>query len=520
MTWRAGTKAVALLALAAAAAAAPRSEVRTKSGVVAGGVADGVVAWKGIPYAAAPVGELRWKAPQPVAPWTGVRSAAEYAHDCMQEPFPSDAAPLGTPPDEDCLYVNVWAPEKPGAAKLPVMFWIHGGGFVNGGSSPTVYDGSAFARRGVVLVSLNYRLGRFGFFAHPALSQEQAGAPLGNYGTLDQIAALRWVQDNIAGFGGDPGNVTIFGESAGGGSVYTLMTTPLAKGLFHKAIVQSGGGRAGGIMKPRTLKEGEAAGLEFGKLAGAPGEDAEALAALRRLPAKDVVRGLMMMTMDAHRASYPGPMIDGTIVVEEPELAFRGGRQAKVPFVVGANDFEFGMMPAAMGEGMLARFGAGKEAVIATYDPDGKLGAGAVGVAVMSDGAMVEPARLMARIASTQQPTFQYRFSYVASSLRPGVKGAFHATEIPFVFETVRAKYGGATTADDAATAAAAHAYWTDFARTGDPNGGGRPKWPPYTASDEILEFTLAGPAAKPDPWKARLDLIENAASSAAAGGR
>jgi para-nitrobenzyl esterase len=199
--------------------------------------------------------DLRWRAPQSVAPWTGVRPATEYAHDCMQEPFPSDAAPLGTPPAEDCLYINVWAPEKPASASLPVMFWIHGGGFVNGGSSPAVYDGSHFAKRGVIFVSLNHRLGRFGFFAHPALTRESPNEPLGNYGYLDQIAALRWVKDNVAAFGGDPGNVTIFGESAGGGSVNTLVVSPLARSLFHKAIVQSGGGRAGGLMTPRTLDE-------------------------------------------------------------------------------------------------------------------------------------------------------------------------------------------------------------------------------------------------------------------------
>ena len=189
-TARAAALMTACLGLASAAspetakpAEAKGPTARTESGVVAGVAADGVVSWKGIPYAAPPVGELRWRAPQPAAHWTGVRAATAYAHDCMQLPFPSDAAPLGTPPDEDCLYVNVWAPVK--ASKAPVMFWIHGGGFVNGGSSPAVYDGSHFARRGIVFVSFNYRLGRFGFFAHPALTAESPTAPLGNYGYLD-----------------------------------------------------------------------------------------------------------------------------------------------------------------------------------------------------------------------------------------------------------------------------------------------------------------------------------------------
>ncbi len=367
----------AALLLAATLDAAP---VRVEGGLVSGVVADGVVAYKGIPYAAPPVGDLRWRAPQPAAPWTGVRVADAYGHDCMQEPFPSDAAPLGTPPAEDCLYVNVWAPEKPASPKLPVMVWIHGGGFVNGGASPAVYDGRHFAKRGVVFVSLNHRLGRFGFFAHPALSSENPKGPLGNYGYLDQIAALKWVQKNVAAFGGDPGNVTVFGESAGGGSVHTLMVSPLARGLFHKAIVESGGGRAGGIMTPRNLKEAEAVGVAFAKLAGVTGEDAAALAALRKLPAPDLVRGLNLMTMGQQRDTYAGPMIDGQIVAEEPETAFRAGRQARVPYLVGANNREFGFMPLPPQavEGMLARFGADKDKVVAAYDPgeDGRHGRG------------------------------------------------------------------------------------------------------------------------------------------------
>jgi para-nitrobenzyl esterase len=510
--------AVLLTLPALAAAAPPRTEVTVDGGAVAGTVADGVVSWKGVPYAAPPVGDRRWKPPQPVAPWRGVRAATQYANDCMQEPFPSDAAPIGTPPAEDCLYVNVWAPAKPAAPRLPVMFWIHGGGFVNGGSSPAVYDGSAFARRGIVFVSLNYRLGRFGFFAHPALAKEQGPAPLGNYGYLDQIAALEWVKRNVAAFGGDPGNVTIFGESAGGGSVHTLMTTPLARGLFHKAIVQSGGGRAGGIMTPRSLKEAEAVGVAFGKLVGVAGEDAAALAALRKVPAADVVQKLNLMSMGAQRDTYAGPMIDGTVVAEEPETAFRAGRQARVQYLIGANDREFGFMPLppAAVEGMLARFGAAKAEALAAYDP-GKTGdLGEVGIGLASDGAMVEPARLMARLAAAAgQPTWQYRFSYVASSLRKDVKGALHATEIPFVFQTVRAKYGDATTPEDEAIAAAANAYWAAFATTGDPNGEGRPSWPAYDPkADVLLDFTAPLPAAKADRWKARLDIIERFAGA------
>jgi para-nitrobenzyl esterase len=300
--------------------------------------------------------------------------------------------------------------------------------------------------------------------------------------------------------------------------VNTLMVSPLARGLFQKAIVESGGGRAGGIMTPRTLKEGEAVGVAFAKLAGVAGEDAAALAALRKLPAADVVRGLNMMTMGQQRDTYAGPMIDGKIVVEEPETAFRAGRQARIPYLLGANNREFGFMPLPPPAvaGMLARFGPARDAVLAAYDPEKTGDMGEIGIGLMSDGAMVEPARLMARLASAAgQPTYVYRFSYVATSIRKDTKGALHATEIPFVFETVRAKYGEATTPEDEALAAAANAYWVAFARTGDPNGDGRPRWPACSEKDDvIMDFAVAGPAAKQDPWKARLDLVEKAAAA------
>jgi para-nitrobenzyl esterase len=224
------------------------------------------------------------------------------------------------------------------------------------------------------------------------------------------------------------------------------------------------------------------------------------------------------MTMGQQRDTWAGPMVDGKIVTEEPETAFRAGRQARVPYVVGANDREFGFMapPPAAVEGMLARFGAEKDAVVAAYDPTKSGNMGEVGVGLASDGAMVEPARLLARLASASgQPTYAYRFSYVAASIRKNVAGALHATEIPFVFETVRAKYGEATTPEDEALAAAANAYWVAFARTGDPNGDGRPKWPAYSEKDDvILDLAVGGPVAKADPWKARLDLVERFAST------
>ena len=417
---------VMLVSVAAGAAAQTKTgAVKTDAGPVQGVVADGVTAYKGVPFAAPPVGALRWKAPQPVTPWATVFAADHYASDCMQKPFGGDAAPLGTPPAEDCLYLNVWTPATRSARPLPVMVWIYGGGFVNGGSSPAVYDGSAFAKRGVVFVSMNYRIGRFGFFAHPALTAETPKGPIGNYGFLDQLAALQWVKRNAAAFGGDPSNVTIVGESAGGGSVNALMISPLAKGLFHKAIVQSGGGRARGPISMRHISQSgangspsaEAIGVAFAKKNGITADGAEALKALRALPAAAVVNEMNMMASQPD--TYSGPMIDGVFLTEEAEPAFRAGRQAKVPYMIGANDREFGFFapPPDRVDAMFAPFGADKDRALRAYDPDGTSPSEAA-VQLMSDQAMGEPARFLARLAAPVQPTYAYRFSYVASPPR------------------------------------------------------------------------------------------------------
>jgi para-nitrobenzyl esterase len=513
-----------MLAVVAAAAVttavAASGEVKIESGRLQGVARDGVVGFKGIPFAAAPVGDLRWRAPAPVKAWTGVRPAAEYGADCAQKPFPGDAAPLGVTPAEDCLYANVWVPEGSAGKKLPVMVWIYGGGFVNGGSSPAVYDGSQFAKRGVVFVSFNYRLGRFGFFAHPALTKENPAAPLGNYGYLDQIAALQWVKRNISAFGGDAGNVTIFGESAGGGSVLTMMTSPMAKGLFHKAIVESGGGRTL-LMGPRYLSRtsstgtpsAESVGMAFAKSVGIEGEDAAALAALRKLPADSVVAGLNMASMGT--PTYAGPMIDGKVVIESPGEAYAAGRGAKIPVMIGANSADIGFPQGRTLDELFAPFGADKEKAKAAYDPTGKGKFLEVGTALAADQMMVEPSRFVARtIAATGQPAYEYRFSYVAESMRQKWPGAPHATEIPFVFDTVLARYGKDLTDADRATAQAANAYWVNFAKTGNPSAKGLPEWPAYSPKTDILmDFSPSGPVAKPDPLRDRLDLVERLAT-------
>lgn len=509
--------AVALAMLGAGQALAADPTVTTTFGPVVGEASSGVAAFKGVPFAAPPVGPLRWRAPERPKAWVTPRDAKAYGPDCMQKPFPGDAAPLGVTPSEDCLYVNVWTPEAAlkGKTKLPVMVWIYGGGFVNGGSSPAVYAGDRFARDGVVLVSFNYRVGRFGFFAHPALTAANAdGGLLGNYGLMDQIAALHWVRDTIAAFGGDPDNVTIFGESAGGMSVHALLTAPQAKGLFHKAIIQSGGGRPRllptlPLAAPAGQRSAEAAGMAFAAKAGVSGTDAVALEALRALPAETVVDGLNMATSNTPTWGG-GPMLDGKLMTREPLQAYKAGDWTKMPVMVGATSAD-GFFFGGTRDQVFAPFGPRRAEAEALYDPKGDGDIKVYGWAAAGDRMFIEPARAVARVMSGQgAPVYQFRFSYVAESMRGQWWGAPHATEIPFVFDTVDARYGAALAPADAAAAKAAHAYWISFAKNGAPVAPGLPAWPRYeAASDQMLDFSAQGPVSKADPLKARLDLVE-----------
>ncbi|KAA8996211.1 carboxylesterase family protein [Affinibrenneria salicis] len=499
----------ALAALLFASGATLAQTVKISDGALQGGSEQGVEFFKGIPYAQPPVGDLRWRAPQPVKPWGGVLEAKNYGHDCAQQPFPGDAAPLlNAVTSEDCLVLNVWRPASPAEKALPVMVWIHGGGFVNGGASPAVYDGSEFARQGVIFVSLNYRLGRFGFFAHPALQQD---ALKGNYGLMDQIAALHWVQRHIADFGGDKNNVTVFGESAGGFSVISLLTTPEAKGLFSKAIIQSGSGRQN-ITPGLSWQQAQNAGVAFAKRWGIEGEGGQALAALRALPADKLVDGLNMATMN--RPDYSGPMIDGRIIRGEPQDTYRSGQFARVPIMIGANDQDIGFAPVVttLREALAPFDDKRYQTVLPLYQAEGNTPQ-QVAQTLASDRFMVEPARYVASVFSRAGlPAWHYRFAYVADSMRPEWSGAVHASEIPYVFNTVSARYGQQLSGRDRDMARQVHQYWVNFARAGDPNGEQLPRWLPYQAEKDNLMLFPAGGAADSaqvrDPWEKRLNQV------------
>jgi para-nitrobenzyl esterase len=457
--------ALIVMAVMATTAMAATKVITVDGGKLRGSESEGVSSWKGIPFAAAPLGANRWRAPQPVSAWHGVRDATEYGHDCMQVPFPSDAAPLGTTPAEDCLFANIWRPSRE-AKKLPVIFWIYGGGFVNGGASPPTYSGANLARQGVLVFSANYRVGRFGTFAHPQLTKANADqGRLGNYGYMDQIAALSWVRNNIAAFGGDPDNVTLVGESAGGFSVHTLVTSPLARGLFHRAVVMSGGN--GIAMGGADLAAVEKLGIEFAATKGIASDDPDALTKLRALSAEDVTSGLNMMALFSPAPrTFASPFVDGTIAIDAGE-AYRTGNFAKVPMMIGATSADMG----------------------------GKT------------GFMIAGARsVSAALADQGVPVYAYRFSYVAESV--GQPGAQHATDIPFFFDTQAIKYAERTTGRDNAMGKIISAYLANFAKTGNPNGAGLPEWPRYDrAKDEIVDFTDSGKAAaQKDPWGAEMD--------------
>lgn len=454
-----------------AAHAQERPEVTVETGALAGTVEDGVASWKGIPFAQPPVGELRWRAPQPASEWQGVRAADHYASDCMQKPFGGDAAPLGTPPAEDCLYANVWRPAK-AEGKLPVLVWIYGGGFLNGGASPATYSGAELAKKGVLVFSFNYRLGRFGFFAHPALTKADADkGKLVNYGFMDQIAALEWVKRNIAAFGGDPENVTISGESAGGNSVDNLLTLPGARDLFDKAVVMSGGNGKG--FAKATMETAQEAGVAFAKGKGITGTGPAALAKLRALSGDDVVDGLNLVALFVPKpgpVTYTLPVVDGVTAAAQREN-FEKGDVAPVPVMIGATSADIG------------------------------------GV----DGQMVAGARKLATaIAAHGMPVYEYRFSYVADSIP--VPGAQHATDIPFFFDTQKAKYGVQTSVRDNAMGAAMSDYLVNFVKTGKPNQGfGLPEWKPYSEADgQIMDFASDGKVRfGPDPWQDRIDAAD-----------
>lgn len=483
-------------------------QVKTDSGKVEGKQDGAVRAFLGVPYAAPPVGKLRWKVPQPVAKWSGVRKTTEFGARCMQGPIYPDMIFRDSGSSEDCLYLNVWTPAKSTKEKLPVMVWIYGGGYIAGATSEPRQDGTNLAKnQNVVVVSMNYRLGVFGFFVHPELAKESGHDSAGNYGLLDQHAALEWVHDNIAAFGGDPANVTIFGESAGSFSVSAQMASPLSNGLFEKAIGESGGafsrtGLSFDALATREEKDPKTLGAMVG--------GASTLAEFRAIPAQK----LLDATMKQNGGFGFGPDVDGYFLPQSPEEIFKAGKQNDVPLLAGWNHDEGSFSVAGMkvtSENFRAlaekEFGGNTDEFMKLYPSatDEQAQRSAEDAAGDQFIAWSTWRWISAQATTGKQPIYRYRFDLGPTDATTGKRVAFHSSEIEYVFGQLDSRPHVTWTTEDRQLSAEMQKYWANFARSGDPNGEGLPKWPVYSSTDdwEVMHLDAVS-EAHPDNLRER----------------
>ncbi len=473
--------------------AAIHDPVRVEQGQLSGaaGSDPSVRVYKGVPFAAPPVGDLRWRAPKPAADWPGVRKADQFSATCMQTPYPQGSlySSQAQPVSEDCLYLNIWTAAKSASDKRPVMVWIHGGAFTRGSGSTPTYDGENLAKKGVVLVTINYRLGIFGFFAHPELTAESEHHSSGDYGILDEIAALQWLQRNIAAFGGDAKRVTIFGESAGSWAVNVLVASPLAKGLFQRAIGESGGN----FNKMTQLSDLEKSGARVGP----------SIAELRMKSAEEILK-----TQGAFSVN-----VDGWLLPTDVMTIFEKGRQNDVPVLIGSNaDEGTAFMPpkitlAGMQATAKQRFGARADQFAQIYPATSDEEAWKASAALMRDQTFGLQMRTWARMQSKtgKSPAYLYYFSRVPAGGEH--YGAFHASEIPYVFGT--ADIGKRTWQEaDHRLSEVMSSYWVNFATTGNPNGKGLPAWPKYDENKDVALDLDENIRPIPVPNKAGLDFL------------
>jgi para-nitrobenzyl esterase len=484
--------ALACAAAATALLAQTDPTVQVTGGQIRGRALKAGAVFKGIPFAAAPVGDLRWKPPMPVKPWRSVRDAGEYGATCAQidANWNKTAAAKGK---EDCLFLNVWAPDWPSKSKKPVMFWIHGGGNMGGsalgaGGIEPPFDGESLSRHGVVVITVQYRLGLLGFLAHPKLTAESPNQASGNYAVMDLIAALKWVKENVSKFGGDPANVTVFGQSAGGHDTGLLLVSPLSEGLFARAIEESGTVVGNAKLTP-TLAEAEKAGLAFAAKMGAPPQGA--LAYMRKLPAEEVLKA-----SPEYGAGGIGPIADGYVIKEVAARTFATGREKKLPLLVGSNARERSLPGGAEAlkksieafYGELAPRASALYAESSTYPPYGDSGA-----QFATDTFNRCPSIAIEAFHSAAGNTvWSYEFSHPFPESR---QGASHSGELRYVFGNFPP---GEVTDSERRISNDMQTYWVNFARTGDPNGSGLPVWPKYDPRERrYLEFTDNGPVAK-----------------------
>ena len=498
---------LALLAMTLCVNAKPADQVNTKSGTVKGSFStDGkVLEFKGIPYAAPPVGPLRWKAPQPVAMWKTVLETTKFGARCMQGNVFGDMGFRDDGGSENCLTLNVWTPKVEGKkhAPLPVMVWIYGGGYAAGGTSEPRQDGEMLAKKGVVVVSMNYRLGVFGFLAHPGLAKETGRTGSGNYGLLDQAAALAWVHNNIKAFGGDPGNVTIFGESAGSFSVSGLMASPKAQGLFQKAIGESGA-FFGSSLAVKPASEAQLAGATFAASVGA--------SSIEELRAKSADELLA--------ASMKNPMgfsvtVDGEFFTENPNDTYAAGKQAHVPLLAGWNKNEGGPQmvfgkdkPTAelYKTKLQERYKDAADKLLTLYPAQSDEQALESAGDLASDAFIAYSTWKWLELQRTTGQSMVYRYEFDDAPPMTPSRGAYHSSEIEFVFETLPSKKL-AWRPEDTKLSDTISTYWTNFAKTGNPNGAGAPPWPAYLVENgNPVMYLNFDPKAAPEENRARYE--------------
>lgn len=487
--------------------------VEISDGKLDGGLSDdgSVLSFKGIPYAAPPVGDLRWKAPQPVEPWEGVRDAKAFGSRAMQEPIWDDMFFFDAGPSEDCLYLNVWRPVDTAVEKLPVMFWIHGGGFLAGGTSEPRQEGSNLARKDVLVVSVGYRMGVFGFMAHPELTAESPDKASGNYGLLDMVAALEWVQENISKFGGDPENVTIFGESAGSRAVSCLMASPLGKGLFHKAIAQSGA-ILNPFEKPPLRSEAEQVGLDFGQTYFGD----SSIESMRAISGDELLKVQWKNAQWAFSVCQ-----DGLFLPKAASEIFEKGEQNQVPLIAGWNLDESGAGGFLRGEATLSNyraraeeeFGMQADAFLKVYAAKNPKEVERAAADYAGDRFIgYETWNLVEAQSGAGEPVYRYRFDRLLPLPTDAEEGskrrAAHSWEIEYVFNVIESK-DLPWTEDDLRIADQMSSYWSNFAKTGNPNGDGLPAWPRFSgsASKPVLHIDES-PEIREDTHRARYEFL------------
>jgi para-nitrobenzyl esterase len=499
--------------------------VKVEQGLVQGTSEDGLTVYRGIPFAAPPVGDLRWKAPQPAAKWEGVKQTTKFA------PSPIQSMGMGGPgggsgSSEDCLYLNIWTPAKSAGDRIPVLVWIYGGGFSGGSTSDRNYSGENLAKKGVVLVSIAYRVGQMGFFAHPELTAESPNHSSGNYGLLDMIAGLQWIQKNIAAFGGNPDKVTIFGESAGGIAVSMLCASPLAKGLFHGAISQSGG--SFGPPRPTTfpgenlkrLADAEQAGLDFAKNAGV-----SSIAELRKLTPEQLSGGRGGAPSARGGGASGGrsggmswPIIDGYVIPDDQYKLYEAGKFNDTPILVGYNSDEgASFSPPPTSEdyiaGVKSRYGKFADDLIKAY-PAGTGTPPKTARDLARDAAFGWQTWIWARLQSKMGKSSAYYYyfdqhlEYPAGSPQAD-RGSPHGADVPYVFMHLATGRGGQTSTTDQAISEAMATYWTNFAKYGHPNGEGVPNWPAFSDANPMVMYFAQTPHTGPVPSADSLAVLD-----------